>query len=753
MNPAPFSPATRKRTLRAWLTGLVIASSLCLAQQALSLDRIYLEATGIGRPSDQMGHSVALLGDTAAVGAPQSQVVNGVNTGTVDIYRLESGVWHLEQMLVPSDPAPNRAFGNSVALGPDLLVVSAADRLYTFERNGSTWQQVDEMDAYAPGQIGLSGDTLVAGATVYVRSGTGWQSQAELSHDDVYYGFTDATIDGDLIVATATGFSLNAPPRAAYFYSRSGTVWTRENSVVLAPSYTPVHLAISGHTALVGASSSKFNQVASVRVFDRDDSGTWADNGTLDAGTDFLGEVPVSIDGDLALVGSPEDNTAYTFARTGGVWNRVLHFNDPYARCFRSVALAGSTALAGCPYSYTASAGYGLAEIFSLDSKPPPIVAQFGQGTAHAGEYFGLRTVAYANTLIASSNQGTYFYDRSSTGWTQTNAFLAPPLHLDPASLALDGDTAAIGYPIQIYPGGTSEVDVYVRSGGSWALQAAIPGPPPADDSRYYAASLAVQGNVLVVGDFWDGGASSACHVFQRTGAVWQAAADLVPVGATPTDYFCWSLSMSGDTLLVGAPRTNFGIENAAGAVYVFVRSGSTWTQQARLLAPVVANGAGFGTSVAIKGDTAVIGSNNDSSPFSSTRGEVNVYRRSGTVWSWQATLDAPGTGNAPGDFGYAVALSDAADRIVATAPYDVAHDPFAGVAFAFEFDGSQWSPSITIHGAPPFPPTTNDLFGWSASFAGEDFVIGAPQDGVGGAVYVGPTSETVFANGFEATP
>ena len=208
---------------------------------------------------------------------------------------------------------------------------------------------------------------------------------------------------------------------------------------------------------------------------------------------------------------------------------------------------------------------------------------------------------------------------------------------------------------------------------------------------------------------------------------------------------------MSGDTLLVGAPRTNFGIENAAGAVYVFVRSGSAWTQQAQLFAPLIASGAGFGTSVAIKGNTAVIGSNNDTSPSSSTRGEVNVYRRSGSTWSWQATLEAPVTGNAPGDFGYAVAISDAEDRIVATAPFDLTHDPFAGVAFAFEFDGAQWSPSTTIHASPPFPPTTNDMFGSAASFAGEDVVIGAPQDGLGGAVYVGPTSETVFANGFES--
>lgn len=743
MKPPPLSQVVRSG-FRAWMSALVVASSVSLAQESLPIERIALAPTGVGRPTDLMGSAVALLGDTAAVGAPGTQVTNGVNAGTVDIYRLQNSAWVPEAMLSPPVPAANQYFGNAVALGPDLLVVGDHDSLYTFERDGSTWQQVDQFAQYSSTQIGLSGDTLVSAGTVFVRSGSGWQIQTVLAADNDE-GFVGMAIDGDLLVAASSGFSLNAPPQAVYFYSRSGTTWTREGRVQLSESYTPVYLAISGHTALVGATNDN-SGISSVHAFDRDDSGNWIDYGPLDTGVNLTRDVPVSIQGDLALVGSHADYTAYTFVRSNGTWTRDLHFNDPYSRCFAAVALWGSTVLAGCPNSYTASSGFGTADFFSIDQNPPPVIAQFGQGDARAGEDFGFRVAAEGNTLLASSSLGIYFFDRTATGWTQTNTFPAPPTNFDPASVALDGDTAAIGYPAQIYPGGTSEVDVYTRSGGTWSLQATIPGTV-SDDSPYFANALALQGDVLVVGEL--DLSSSTCHVYLRSGAVWQAAPDLNPAGGSPGDQFCYSLAISDNTLLVGAPKTDIGAQSDAGAVYVFALSGTTWTQQARILAPLVSLAAHFGTSVAIQGNTAVVGSNSDWL-YASTRGEVDVYRISGNTWNWQATLAPPVEGNAPGDFGFAVAISAAEDRIVATAPYDLTHDPYAGVAFAFAFDGMQWSPTATIHASPPFPPVTNDGFGWNAALLGDKFVIGAPFDGVGGAVYVGPTSEAIFANGFE---
>ncbi|MGH8173998.1 MAG: FG-GAP repeat protein [Rhodanobacteraceae bacterium] len=730
---------------RASVCALIVACAIVPAKDALSLERIELAPEGIGRPSDRMGSTVVLFGDTAAVAAPGTQLVNGVNSGVVDIYRLQSGVWSLETMLSPPAPFANQYFGRGVALGPDLLVVADEGKLHTFERNGSTWQHVDEIDAFTWEQIDLSGDTLVSAGSVYVRSGSTWELQAQLETEGLESGFAGMAIDGDLIVAATAGGGPFHSNQSAYFFSRSGTTWTQEGRLQLGLTYTPVHVAISGHTALVSAEDPLLH--SSVRVFDRDDTGNWIDHGTLDTGVNLAWEVPVSIEGDVAVVGSPADNTAYTFVRSNGTWSRDLHFNDPYSGCFWAVAIQGSTVLAGCPNSYSATEGYGIADFFSIDQNPPPVVAQFGQGDAHANEMFGFRVAAGGDTLLATAGSGTYFYEHTASGWTQTNTFPPLPLTLSAASAAMDGDTAAVGYPVQIFPGGSSGITVYARAAGNWSLQATIPGSPV--EGSYFAGALALQGDVLVAGDTNVSTGASTCHVYLRSGASWQGAPDLNPAGGMSGDGFCSSIAMSGNTLLVGAPKSDVGIEFDAGIVYVFERSGNTWTQQAPLLAPLVPQGAQFGASVAIKGDTAIVGSVN----ATRTRGEVNVYHRSVNGWTWQAALEPPVDGNAPGDFGFIVAVSDSQNRVLVTAPSGLADNPLAGVAFAFAFDGTEWSPTATIYAAPPFPRMTDDLFGWSATFFGDQFVIGAPQDAVGGAVYVGPTSEVIFSNGFDSSP
>src|SRR4029077_18512484 len=165
---------------------------------------------------------------------------------------------------------------------------------------------------------------------------------------------------------------------AVYFYSRTGTTWNREARVQLVQGVTPVRLSISGHTVLVSATDGSPQGGISVRVFDRDDAGNWVDHGILDTGGRLTYDVPVSIEGDRALIGSRSDFTAYTFVRTDGVWSRQQHFNDPFARCFAAVALSGSTALAGCPGSYTDPGGFGTANFFAIDEAPPAVIARFG---------------------------------------------------------------------------------------------------------------------------------------------------------------------------------------------------------------------------------------------------------------------------------------------------------------------------------------------------------------------------------------
>ena len=100
------------------------------------------------------------------------------------------------------------------------------------------------------------------------------------------------------------------------------------------------------------------------------------------------------------------------------------------------------------------------------------------------------------------------------------------------------------------------------------------------------------------------------------------------------------TVAISGRTAVLGAPFSDGNATTGSGAVYVFVRSGDTWSQQARLEASDAADDDNFGISVAIYGDTIVVGAEYDDSA-ETHRGSAYVFTRSGTTWTEQAKLDS----------------------------------------------------------------------------------------------------------------
>ena len=117
------------------------ASILFSPLVAHALERLELMPMGLGGPYDQMGSSVALTADTAAVGAPGTQIMPGAPSGVVDVFHQVNGRWDLEAVLAANDGTT--AFGSGVAVGPGIIVVSGPGGLYTFERDGYAWTQVD----------------------------------------------------------------------------------------------------------------------------------------------------------------------------------------------------------------------------------------------------------------------------------------------------------------------------------------------------------------------------------------------------------------------------------------------------------------------------------------------------------------------------------------------------------------------------------------------------------------------------------
>ena len=258
-----------------------------------------------------------------------------------------------------------------------------------------------------------------------------------------------------------------------------------------------------------------------------------------------------------------------------------------------------------------------------------------------------------------------------------------------------------------------------------------------------FGAAVALSGDTAAVGapadDFEDVRDAGAVHVYVRDGRAWIEQGYLTAAQKAPWDRFGSSLALDGDTLVVGGDRFN---DNSSaldrGDVYVFVRVGTTWTEQAHLLASNAQVGDGFGIAVAISGDTLVVGAPLEDSNGSSQSnngatdaGAAYVFTRNGTTWSQTAYLKAGDNLHPADHFGMSVAI-EGKTVLVGAPDFDGAPGEPAnhGEVFLFRLyeTGWEWDGLLAASNL-----GAEDQFGRSVSMAGDTIVVGAPgEDGNG---------------------
>jgi hypothetical protein len=223
-----------------------------------------------------------------------------------------------------------------------------------------------------------------------------------------------------------------------------------------------------------------------------------------------------------------------------------------------------------------------------------------------------------------------------------------------------------------------------------------------------------------------------------RSGDTWaQQGDELTASDGAAQDYFGYSVALSGDTALIGAPYRQVGARELEGIAYVFVRSGDTWSRQGDALTASggTANDS-FGSAVALDGDTALIGAPYHKVGSNTDQGVAYVFVRSGATWSQQG--GELNTDSSRQGFGYSVAL--AGDRALVGSPRDVVDGNIQGAAYAFVRYGSTWSrQGGTLSTA---NDGVHDFFGSAVAVSGDTALIGAPYHKVGsnadqGAGYV----------------
>jgi len=239
---------------------------------------------------------------------------------------------------------------------------------------------------------------------------------------------------------------------------------------------------------------------------------------------------------------------------------------------------------------------------------------------------------------------------------------------------------------------------------------------------------VSLSGDTLVVGapvaDTAGGVDAGAGYVFVRSGSAWTEQQKILPADARALQDFGYSASLSGDTVVFGAPSDDVGSGYNTGAAYVFVRSGTRWGEQQKLLAPDGAHGDHFGFAVSASGDTVLVGAFSDDTPGKTDAGAAYVFVRSGVVWGAQQKLSASDA--APGDyFGFAVSVEgDAA--VIGAVRDDTPSGREAGCAYLFVRSGGAWTERRRLS-APE--AMAGDHFGHAASITADAVMAGAPDD------------------------
>ena len=810
---------------------------------------------------DRFGSSLALAGDTLAVGAPlEDGAATGIGSNEADnnasgagaVYvftRDGAGAWSQQAYVKASNTDAVDQFGSEVALSGDTLVVSA-----TREDSAATGIGGDQDDNGAPD----------AGAVyVFTRDGAeAWSQQAYIKASNAEtvdaFGFSLALAGDTLAVganfedSVATGVDGNEDDNSAsnagavYVFTRDGAgAWSQKAYIKAsntdAEDQFGAYLALAGNTLAVSAQredsaatgiggdqdDNSASHSGAVYLFTRDDAGTWSQRAYIKASNseanDTFGLFP-ALAGDTLAVGAQGEASAATGVGGDQADNGAFSAGAVYV--FGGVpsrdADLSALALAGheldqifqpSQTAYSADVGFLVSSVHidAPGADPGAVVRINGVRVGAAGTELPL--VEGDNTIeievIAEDGVTTVLYTLTVT--RQTSAEFAQAAYVKASntdgadqfggSVALAGDTLAVGARFEDSAatgvGGDQDnegvgfagaVYVFTRdAAGVWSQQAYIKASNTDADvvGDNFGTSVALAGDTLAVGAPFESSAATgiggdqddvsasgagAVYVFTRDAAgVWSQQAYIKASNTDAGDEFGTSVALAGDTLAVGARRedsagTGVGgdqdddsIPNA-GAVYVFTRDAAgVWSQQAYVKASNTDSGEQFGTSVALAGDTLVVGVPLEDSAATGIGGDqdddslvlagaVYVFARDAAgAWSQQAYIKASNT-DALDEFGTSVALSG--DTLAVGAPREASaaagigggqgDNTAAGAGAVYVFTrgaAGAWSQQTYIKAS---NTAAGDEFGTSVALAGDTLIVGAAFEdsaaaGIGG--------------------
>lgn len=737
---------------------------------------------GDGVGGDSYGVSVAVSGDTAVIGAHHATVGTNTNQGAAYVYQRNAGAaeqWGLVKKLTAFDGATNDYFGVSVAISGDTIVVGAMGVDYDTRTNqGAAY--IYRRNANGADQWGLMKKIVAGDGTTYD-----------------YFGSAVSVSDWALVVgADSADISGRVDQGAAYIFLRNQggmDFWGQWKKLTAsdgaASDYFGGSVALRNDTLVVGAwgaaIGSDLGQGAAY-IYERNNSGIdlwgqvkkiYAEDGL--ANDHFGYSAAINAQADTIVIGANTANlggvtrgAAYVFARNqdgGDVWGQVQKLtafdgaaNDLFGKSVSInqnrilVGASGDDSNRGAVYRFECNQGglnqWGLVE---------KITAWDGASNDNLGLSVSLNEQADIAILGAPGDDSwrgaSYLFSWQGVNWLEQRKLITDEYgNYFGISSDLSGDTLVVGAYLADISGQYNAGAAYVfrrNQGGSdnWGLVKKLHASDYGMDD-YFGRSVAISGDTLVVGAY---GADingeiqavdcGAAYVFSRN---WGGPDNWGEVKQmfckAEYDHFGFSVSISGDIIVVGAVDTDVGGQANTGAAYVYYRNRGgmdQWGLVKTLTADDYASEARFGYSLDLFVDTLVVGADRADINGQSDAGAVYVFSHNwGGEDNW-GQVKKLYEGDYADFFGFSVAI-DGNTLIIGAPGVNTGGWFHAGAAYIHirNLGGSEnWGQlkKLIANDA-----AEEDLFGSSVAISGDILLVGAhgadsPQKEHAGAAYV----------------
>jgi FG-GAP repeat/SprB repeat len=656
--------------------------------------------------SGQMGYAVSIDGTTALVGEPNGVGDGGLITGSAFSYTRTGTTWSSPTRLAPNDASSLDEFGCAVQVVGEYAIVGARSwalktpvlakcgAAYTFISNGTTWTQEARINS-GRSEANIFGNTVALNSRgdavistqssnfVYLvkRSGTSWPISRVLTTGNKVAALTDKWC--------ATWMHMYGP------FVYAGTVYTTVVDPILfsggAITNARVADTASGSigTIVVTGGAPPYTYSWTSSILPNFETSTQSPSDVTGVTTPyldnvFLGSYKLTVTDSL---GHQNTSSAYTVSQLTIVPGYITN-------------ASGETSASGAISLGSVTGGSGTYSYMWTSSPGATTITTPTTNSAKSQLLPGLYTFTVTDTVYPTSIS-SWVYDVSYIQIIPQSVISPTPVASDRfgSSVSVDGLYMVVGaYGKSVVAANDGQAYIFKMGDAGWAYDNTTFSPPISGKAYEFGRGVAISGDTVIVSEPASLGSTSkgAVHVWYRSsGTNWISQGSVVTTTNMPNGSMLGqSVDISGDYIVAGAYRwssTTPTVISDCGAVFVFIRSGSTWTEQALLRPDAPFAGQQFGSAVAIDGDTVVAGAMINITNLASSPGMALVYKRNGTVWSPPTMLTArdPTIGD---QFGVTVDISG--DYIIVGAASWDRKSPSRteyGAAYIFFNNGVSW--------------------------------------------------------------